>query len=44
MGYEAHVTAMYEAGWIVPGDELEVWLFQIEDYLNTIHDLRGDPR
>lgn len=43
-GLASHVQGLYENSCIAPGDVLEVHLFQQEDYMDTIHDLRGDPK
>jgi hypothetical protein len=41
---EDQVLELYETGAIEPGDPLEAYLFQVENYMDYVHDLRGDPQ
>jgi len=40
---EEQLLELYDAGALRAGDPLEAYLFQVENYMDYIHDLRGDP-
>ena len=41
---EEQLLELYEAGALNAGDPLEAYLFQVENYMDYIHDLRGDSK